>query len=109
MEACGICHSDVLAKDGLWPGLPYPRVPGHEIAGRVDDLGPDVAGWKTGQRVGVGWHGGQHTRQYSLIAEEVAAIYPELVTRAADGQVQAVCLSRTRPSRLPHGPLHVLT
>ncbi len=58
VEACGICHSDVLVKDGLWPGLPYPRVPGHEIAGRVDALGPDVARWKTGQRVGVGWHGG---------------------------------------------------
>jgi D-arabinose 1-dehydrogenase-like Zn-dependent alcohol dehydrogenase len=58
VEACGICHSDVLVKDGLWPGLPYPRVPGHEIAGRLDALGPDVAGWKTGQRVGVGWHGG---------------------------------------------------
>jgi D-arabinose 1-dehydrogenase-like Zn-dependent alcohol dehydrogenase len=58
IEACGICHSDVMVKDGLWPGLPYPRVPGHEIAGRLDALGPDVAGWKTGQRVGVGWHGG---------------------------------------------------
>jgi D-arabinose 1-dehydrogenase-like Zn-dependent alcohol dehydrogenase len=58
VEACGICHSDVMVKDGLWPGLPYPRVPGHEIAGRLDALGPDVAGWKMGQRVGVGWHGG---------------------------------------------------
>jgi D-arabinose 1-dehydrogenase-like Zn-dependent alcohol dehydrogenase len=58
VEACGICHSDVLVKDGLWPGLEYPRVPGHEIAGRVDAVGPDVVGWNAGQRVGVGWHGG---------------------------------------------------
>jgi D-arabinose 1-dehydrogenase-like Zn-dependent alcohol dehydrogenase len=58
VEACGICHSDVLVKDGLWSGLPYPRVPGHEIAGRIDAVGADVSNWKVGQRVGVGWHGG---------------------------------------------------
>jgi D-arabinose 1-dehydrogenase-like Zn-dependent alcohol dehydrogenase len=58
VEACGICHSDVLVKDGLWPGLQYPRIPGHEIAGRVDAIGNGVADWKPGQRVGVGWHGG---------------------------------------------------
>jgi D-arabinose 1-dehydrogenase-like Zn-dependent alcohol dehydrogenase len=58
VEACGICHSDVLVKEGLWPGLEYPRVPGHEIAGRIDAVGPGVTPWKKGQRVGVGWHGG---------------------------------------------------
>jgi D-arabinose 1-dehydrogenase-like Zn-dependent alcohol dehydrogenase len=58
VEACGVCHSDVLVKEGLWPGLQYPRVPGHEIAGRVDAVGADVTQWKPGQRVGVGWHGG---------------------------------------------------
>src|SRR5256712_11416420 len=58
VEACGICHSDVLVKDGLWPGIQYPRVPGHEIAGRVDAIGDNVVEWKKGQRVGVGWHGG---------------------------------------------------
>jgi D-arabinose 1-dehydrogenase-like Zn-dependent alcohol dehydrogenase len=58
VEACGICHSDVLVKDGQWPGLQYPRVPGHEIAGRVDAVGADVTTWTPGQRVGVGWHGG---------------------------------------------------
>jgi D-arabinose 1-dehydrogenase-like Zn-dependent alcohol dehydrogenase len=58
VEACGICHSDVLVKDGLWPGLQYPRVPGHEIAGRVDAVGDRVTNWKKGERVGVGWHGG---------------------------------------------------
>jgi D-arabinose 1-dehydrogenase-like Zn-dependent alcohol dehydrogenase len=58
VEACGICHSDALVKEGVWPGLQYPRVPGHEIAGRIDASGPDVTLWKQGQRVGVGWHGG---------------------------------------------------
>jgi alcohol dehydrogenase/propanol-preferring alcohol dehydrogenase len=58
VEACGICHSDVLVKEGLWPGLQYPRVPGHEVAGTIDALGHDVATWSKGQRVGVGWHGG---------------------------------------------------
>jgi D-arabinose 1-dehydrogenase-like Zn-dependent alcohol dehydrogenase len=58
VEACGICHSDALVKDGHWPGLQYPRVPGHEIAGRIDAVGADVTNWKPAQRVGVGWHGG---------------------------------------------------
>jgi D-arabinose 1-dehydrogenase-like Zn-dependent alcohol dehydrogenase len=58
VEACGICHSDTLVKEGLWPGLQYPRVPGHEVAGRVDALGDRVLNWKQGDRVGVGWHGG---------------------------------------------------
>src|SRR5205809_6073181 len=58
VEACGSCHSDSFAKEGLWPGIQYPRVPGHEVAGIIDALGPGVVGWKTGQRVGVGWHGG---------------------------------------------------
>src|SRR5258708_13853468 len=58
VEACGICHSDALVKEGLWPGLQYPRVPGHEVAGRIDALGDNVTSWQKGQRVGVGWHGG---------------------------------------------------
>ncbi len=58
VEACGICHSDSLVKEGLWPGLQYPRVPGHEIAGRIDAVGENVTAWTKGQRVGVGWHGG---------------------------------------------------
>jgi D-arabinose 1-dehydrogenase-like Zn-dependent alcohol dehydrogenase len=58
VEACGICHSDLLVKEGYWPGIQYPRVPGHEIAGRIDAVGADVTLWKPGQRVGVGWHGG---------------------------------------------------
>ena len=58
VEACGVCHSDSMTKEGLWPGIQYPRVPGHEIAGVVDAVGQGVAGWTQGQRVGVGWHGG---------------------------------------------------
>ncbi len=58
VEACGICHSDALVKEGYWPGIQYPRVPGHEIAGRIDSVGAAVTQWKPGQRVGVGWHGG---------------------------------------------------
>ena len=58
VQACGICHSDVLSKEGLFPGIQYPRVPGHEVAGVVDEVGAGVTAWKKGQRVGVGWHGG---------------------------------------------------
>jgi D-arabinose 1-dehydrogenase-like Zn-dependent alcohol dehydrogenase len=58
VQACGVCHSDVLTKEGLWPGIQYPRVPGHEVAGILDELGAGVTGWTKGQRVGVGWHGG---------------------------------------------------
>jgi D-arabinose 1-dehydrogenase-like Zn-dependent alcohol dehydrogenase len=57
--ACGVCHSDVFVKEGLWQGIQYPRVPGHEVAGIIDEAGAGVTGWKKGQRVGVGWHGGQ--------------------------------------------------
>lgn len=58
VEACGVCHSDVFTRSGAYPGLTLPRVPGHEIAGRVDAVGPNVTPWKVGDRVGVGWHGG---------------------------------------------------
>lgn len=58
VQACGVCHSDVLTKDGLWPGIEYPRIPGHEVAGVIDEVGAGVSAWKNGQRVGVGWHGG---------------------------------------------------
>ena len=58
VQACGICHSDTVTKDGLFPGIHYPRVPGHEVIGLVDAVGADVRGWSAGQRVGVGWHGG---------------------------------------------------
>jgi D-arabinose 1-dehydrogenase-like Zn-dependent alcohol dehydrogenase len=58
VQACGVCHSDSAVKEGLWPGLQFPRVPGHEVVGVVDAVGAGVSQWKPGQRVGVGWHGG---------------------------------------------------
>jgi len=59
VKACGVCHSDVLTKEGGWPGIQYPRIPGHEVTGLIDEVGAGVTAWKKGQRVGVGWHGGQ--------------------------------------------------
>ena len=61
VKACGVCHSDMFLKEGLMPGLQYPRVPGHEVAGVIDELGAGVTAWTKGQRVGVGYHGGQDT------------------------------------------------
>ncbi len=58
VQACGVCHSDVITKDGAFPGISYPRVPGHEVAGIIDEVGEGVNHWKKGERVGVGWHGG---------------------------------------------------
>src|SRR6202451_2764638 len=58
VHACGVCHSDVFTKEGQWPGIQYPRVPGHEVVGIVDEVGSGVSEWKKGQRAGVGWHGG---------------------------------------------------
>jgi D-arabinose 1-dehydrogenase-like Zn-dependent alcohol dehydrogenase len=79
VDACGVCHSDSLIKEGLWPGIQYPRVPGHEVIGVVDAVGEDVKPWKTGQRVGVGWHGGNcgycdHCRRGEFFACEVALL-----------------------------------
>jgi D-arabinose 1-dehydrogenase-like Zn-dependent alcohol dehydrogenase len=59
VQACGVCHSDAFTKEGQWPGIQYPRVPGHEVVGLIDEVGPGVSGWNLGQRAGVGWHGGQ--------------------------------------------------
>jgi D-arabinose 1-dehydrogenase-like Zn-dependent alcohol dehydrogenase len=58
VQACGICHSDSVTKEGHYPGIQYPRVPGHEVAGVIDAVGPGTVGWQPGQRVGVGWNGG---------------------------------------------------
>jgi D-arabinose 1-dehydrogenase-like Zn-dependent alcohol dehydrogenase len=58
VQACGVCHSDAFTKDGSWPGIQYPRIPGHEVVGIIDKAGAGVSEWMTGQRVGVGWHGG---------------------------------------------------
>ena len=79
VEACGVCHSDSLVKEGLWPGIQYPRVPGHEVIGVVDGVGEGVKPWKTGQRVGVGWHAGNcgycdHCRRGEFFACTVALL-----------------------------------
>jgi D-arabinose 1-dehydrogenase-like Zn-dependent alcohol dehydrogenase len=58
VQACGVCHSDAFTKEGAWPGIQYPRIPGHEVAGVIDQVGEGISEWKKGQRVGVGWHGG---------------------------------------------------
>lgn len=58
VQACGVCYSDALTKEGAWPGIEYPRIPGHEVVGIIDEVGAGVSAWSTGQRVGVGWHGG---------------------------------------------------
>src|SRR5262245_18612039 len=73
VQACGICHSDVLTKEGMFPGIQYPRIPGHEAAGVIDVVGPGVTGWERGQPVGVGWNGGycgrcDHCRRGDLFA-----------------------------------------
>jgi D-arabinose 1-dehydrogenase-like Zn-dependent alcohol dehydrogenase len=79
VAACGICHSDVLVKEGLWPGIKYPRVPGHEIAGTIDAAGAGVTRWQPGQRVGVGWNGGyctqcDHCRRGDMFACETGQV-----------------------------------
>jgi D-arabinose 1-dehydrogenase-like Zn-dependent alcohol dehydrogenase len=79
VEACGVCHSDSLVKEGHWPGIEYPRIPGHEVIGVVDRVGEGVKPWKVGQRVGIGWHGGNcgycdHCRRGEFFACTVALL-----------------------------------
>lgn len=105
VQACGICHSDILAKEGLWPGISYPRVPGHEIAGVVDAVGPDVTQWKAGQRVGVGWHGGycgqcDNCRRGNLFA----CITGQVTGITFDGGYQEYMIAPTSAvARMPEG------
>src|ERR1044071_1084843 len=66
VEACGICHSDSFTKEGTWPGITYPRVPGHEVAGLIDAVGLGVTGWTAGERVGIGWHGASRDCTWSM-------------------------------------------
>ncbi len=82
VHACGVCHSDSITKEGLFPGIPYPRVPGHEVAGVIDAVGPGVTSWKVGQSVGVGWNGGycgvcDHCRRgdfFACVTQQVTGI-----------------------------------
>src|SRR5208283_1689076 len=84
VQACGICFSDHLVKDGLWPGLAFPRVPGHEVVGVVDETGTGVTEWKKGDRVGVGWHGG-HCFVCASCRHEAVALLPDGIDWAEAG------------------------
>jgi D-arabinose 1-dehydrogenase-like Zn-dependent alcohol dehydrogenase len=105
VAACGVCHSDMFVKDGLWPGLKYPRVPGHEVAGTIDAVGPEVHGWAVGDRVGVGWHGfhcGYCDRCRSgdfvtCVNEQVTGIHFD------GGYGEYMVVSSTALARLPEG------
>lgn len=104
VQASGICHSDSLTKEGLWPGIEYPRVPGHEIAGTVDALGAGVKLWKTGDRVGVGWHGGHcgscdACRRGSFVTCQVAATIPGISHDG--GHADYVVVQATALARIP--------
>jgi D-arabinose 1-dehydrogenase-like Zn-dependent alcohol dehydrogenase len=128
VQACGVCHSDVFVKEGLWPGIQYPRIPGHEVAGVIDELGAEVAGWKKGQRVGVGWHGGQDNtcpecrrghflycrnpkvagisydggyQQYMIAPVEALASIPDTLSDAEAGPL--LCAGVTTFNALRHG------
>ena len=95
VQACGVCHSDSFTKEGHWPGLAYPRVPGHEVAGVVDALGEGVPGFKAGQRVGVGWHGGhcgycESCRRGDFLTCRVAAKVPGISYDGGYGEYMVV-------------------
>jgi D-arabinose 1-dehydrogenase-like Zn-dependent alcohol dehydrogenase len=95
VQACGICFSDHLLKDGLWPGIVYPRVPGHEVAGVVDEIGAGVTEWKKGDRVGTGWHGGHDFVCESCRRGDFIACKNEAVTGfTRDGGYQEYMLVR---------------
>src|SRR5216683_2241291 len=97
VQACGICHSDSVTKEGLFPGIQYPRVPGHEVAGVIDDIGSGVTGWRKGQRVGVGWHGYQ---EYMIAPVEALAAIPESLDPAEAGPL--LCAGITTFNALRH-------
>jgi D-arabinose 1-dehydrogenase-like Zn-dependent alcohol dehydrogenase len=95
VQACGICFSDHLVKDGVWPGLTYPRVPGHEVVGLIDEAGAGVTGWKTGDRVGVGWHGGHDFTCPSCRRGDFVTCDNEVITGVtADGGYARYMLAR---------------
>jgi D-arabinose 1-dehydrogenase-like Zn-dependent alcohol dehydrogenase len=80
VQACGVCHGEAILKDGHFPGLTYPRIPGHEVIGTIAKCGSDASGWQVGQRVGVGWHGGHCFRCPACRRGEFSACTSNLVT-----------------------------
>jgi D-arabinose 1-dehydrogenase-like Zn-dependent alcohol dehydrogenase len=105
VRACGVCYSDHLVKDGLWPGLAYPRVPGHEVVGVIDATGAGVTGWKTGDRVGVGWHGGHDFVCPSCRRGDFVTCESEAITGVTrDGGYAKFMLARNEAlARMPDG------
>jgi D-arabinose 1-dehydrogenase-like Zn-dependent alcohol dehydrogenase len=106
VEACGICHRDALTKEGTWPGIQYPRVPGHEIAGIVDKVGQEVKGWIQGQRVGIGWHGGHcgycdSCRRGDFVTCQIALQIPASPTTAATRNIWSPPVGAL--ARIPEG------
>ena len=106
VSASGICHSDSLTKEGLWPGIHYPRVPGHEVAGVVDALGPGVAGVEVGTRVGLGWHGGhcgycESCRRGDFVTCRTAAQVPGITYDG--GHADYVVAPAVALARIPDG------
>lgn len=105
VQACGICHSDALVKHGGYPGLTYPRVPGHEVAGLVDEVGSGVTEWKKRDRVGVGWHGGHCFVCEPCRRGDFIACQREAITGLThDGGYQQYMLARHEAvARIPEG------
>jgi D-arabinose 1-dehydrogenase-like Zn-dependent alcohol dehydrogenase len=95
VQACGICFSDHLVTEGLWPGMQYPRVPGHEVAGIVDEVGSGVTEWKKGDRVGVGWHGGHcFVCAQCRHGDFIACVNEQITGVTRDGGYQQYMLAR---------------
>ena len=114
VPACGICHSDIFTKEGLWPGLQYPRVPGHEIAGIIDAAGPGVDEWKPGERVGVGWHGGhcgrcERCRRGDFVLCERALVPGSNYPPAEPGALFSVSRSKRLKGDADASPAHCAT
>lgn len=105
VSACGICFSDHLVKDGAWPGLQLPRVPGHEVVGVVDAVGPGVTEWRAGDRVGVGWHGGHDFTCTSCRRGDFVTCANQAVTGVTrdGGYAQYLCARHEAVARLPDG------
>ena len=105
VEACGVCHSDSMTVQGLFPGIQYPRIPGHEVVGVVDALGPGVTDFAKGERVGVGWHGGQDMSCDACRRGEFFACKLGLVTGiGSDGGYAEYMVARTEAlARFPRG------
>jgi D-arabinose 1-dehydrogenase-like Zn-dependent alcohol dehydrogenase len=97
VEACGVCHSDSATVEGQWPGLSYPRVPGHEAIGRIEEIGPAVTAWKVGQRVGVGFFGGEDGNFEACRRGETAYCQNPIMTGiTSDGGYAEVMIAEAR-------------